>query len=194
VDANERDELVGVLARWAYEAGRDLENWRFRDEASAKALLGRWILRPKSEVALARWQVAFNGTEAVGGYAALMGDELADARKADLLALAALVREDSSLRQRLAAVSELFPLPAERDLYLSRIAVAASTRRRGIGRRLMEHLVAAAVRIGAHGVHADVASTNDGAIALNRSLGFETIARHASVAAGLSYEAMRLIL
>lgn len=57
------------------------------------------------------------------------------------------------------------------------VAVAESHRRRGLGRRLIEAAAAAAIAGGANVLFLEVAEDNPAAIALYRSLGFETVGR-----------------
>jgi ribosomal protein S18 acetylase RimI-like enzyme len=187
----EASAVAPLLARWAYEAGAPYEEWRFGGEAPARAILKEWVFRPSSEVAARRWIIAFREEEPVGGYAAMLGTELATARRSDLLALAGSAGDKAALRDRLAAVSDLF-LPVEaNELYLGRIAVEKAVRGLGIGTQLMSAVIGDAVRIGATAVRLDVSADNRPAIALNRSAGFETVSEQASERAGLSYLAMR---
>lgn len=63
------------------------------------------------------------------------------------------------------------------DADLTRIAVAADARRRGIARRLLDTAVAAAVGRGATRMLLEVADDNEPALGLYRAGGFEEIAR-----------------
>jgi len=80
------------------------------------------------------------------------------------------------------------------DLYLSRIAVEPTARRRGGGARLLSAVVATAVRTGVTAVRADVSADNHPAIALYRSAGFEIGSARTSERAGMSYCAVRLAI
>ncbi len=57
------------------------------------------------------------------------------------------------------------------------IAVAAGSRRQGLGERLMDAAAASAVAAGAAALFLEVAEDNPGAIALYRKLGFATVGR-----------------
>jgi ribosomal protein S18 acetylase RimI-like enzyme len=189
-DEREASAIAPLLARWAYEAGAPYEEWRFGGEAQARAVLEEWVLRPSSEVAARRWKIAFREEDTVGGYAAMLGTELATARRSDLLALAGSAGDKAALRDRLAAVSDLFPPVDANDLYLGRIAVERAVRGLGVGTQLMSAVIADAVRLGATAIRIDVSADNRPAIALNRSAGFETVSEQASERAGLSYFTM----
>jgi ribosomal protein S18 acetylase RimI-like enzyme len=191
--AVDADWLVDVLARWAYEAGSPYEDWRFGGPEAARTTLATWISRASSEVAAARWRVAFLADEPQGGFAALTAGELAAARRADLLALVSLY-ETHDLRKRLEAVADLFVPIEPDDLYLSRIAVDRASRAAGIGRALLEAVAEQAREAGAAAVRADVSATNVAGLALFRRAGFESIAERTSSEAGLSYRAVRLAL
>lgn len=62
---------------------------------------------------------------------------------------------------------------------LQRIAVLPGARREGLGRVLLEELLAKAAGLGATRILLEVAATNDAAIGLYASFGFEEIARRA---------------
>jgi ribosomal protein S18 acetylase RimI-like enzyme len=192
IDERTAAEISPLLARWACDAGSPLDEWRFGGKAQALAALQTWVLRPSSEVAFGRWQIAFRGETPEGGFVAMPGSDLAAARRADLLALVASGGDVGTLRDRLAAISDLF-LPVEAgDVYLSRIAVETSARRRGLGARLLSAVIATAVQNGARAVRADVSADNEPAIALYRSAGFEIGSERISEQARLSYYAVRL--
>lgn len=186
--------IAPLLARWACDAGSPLDAWRFGGQAQALAALETWVLRPSSEVAFSRWQVAFRGETPEGGYAAMPEPDLVAARRSDLLALIASGGDVAALRDRLAAISDLF-LPVDAgDLYLSRIAVEPTARRRGVGAYLLSAVIATAARSGATAVRADVSADNGPAIALYRSAGFGIGPERTSGRAGLSYRAVRLVI
>lgn len=183
--------IAPTLARWAYEAGFPLDEWRFGGEAQARAILEAWVRRPSSEVAVGRWQVAFEQRTPQGGYVAMAEPDLARARRSDLLALVGSVGDAAALRDRIAAMSDLF-LPVDTgDLYLSRIVVEPMARGRGLGAWLLSAVVATGVRVGASAVRADVSADNAPAIALYRSAGFEIGPPRTSDRAGLSYCSVR---
>jgi ribosomal protein S18 acetylase RimI-like enzyme len=120
--------------------------------------------------------------------------ELVAARRSDLLALVTSADDVADLRERLAAITDLFPPVDEGDLYLSRIAVEPTARRSGLGAQLLAAVVGIADRTGAAAVRADVSAENEPAIALYRSLGFEIGPERVSERAGLSYRAVRLTI
>lgn len=58
------------------------------------------------------------------------------------------------------------------EIEIQNVATALRHRRRGVGRRLMEHLLAAAARLNATRMLLEVRVGNEGAIALYRAFGF----------------------
>ena len=58
---------------------------------------------------------------------------------------------------------------------LQNIAVDPAAKRRGIGRALLTHLIAEGERGGVEVFHLEVRASNDAAIALYRSLGFQSV-------------------
>ncbi|MGI8886642.1 MAG: GNAT family N-acetyltransferase [Gaiellaceae bacterium] len=186
--------MAPQLARWAYEAGSPLDEWRFGDESRALDLLTTWIFRSSSEVAYGRWQVAFDGDAPKGAYVAMPEPDLVAARRADLLALVTLADGVADLRERLAEIRDLF-IPVEAaDFYLSRIVVESDARGRGLGAQLLAAVIATAICIGATAVRADVSAGNEAAIALYRSLGFNIAPERISKRAGISYRAVKLAI
>ena len=192
VDDRRARTLAPLLARWAYDAGFPLDEWRFGGEQQALQTLEAWVLRSTSEVAFGRWRVAFVDEAPRGGYLAMDEPDLVAARRSDLLALVTAVGAVGELRDRLAAISELFPPVQSGDLYLSRITVELEARGRGLGTSLLSAVVGTAARTGAKAVRADVSAENDAAIALYRAAGFEIGPPTTSESAGFSYHAVRL--
>ena len=192
IDERTAPEMSPLLARWACDAGSPLDEWRFGGKAQALAALQSWVLRPSSEVGFDRWQVAYRGQTPEGGFVALPESDLVAARRADLLALVASGGDVETLRDRLAAISDLFVPVEVGDLYMSRIAVEPTVRRRGLGARLLSEVIETAVRTGARAVRADVSVDNEPAIALYRSAGFEIGPERSSEQSSLSFCAVRL--
>lgn len=73
-------------------------------------------------------------------------------------------------------VGLVFLWAADAPGYIPLIAVHPDFRQRGIGKRLMETVIAAARRLGLHGLTLEVRVSNRAAQALYRALGFEVIA------------------
>lgn len=83
--------------------------------------------------------------------------------------------DDQGVARGFGSLSPYRPRPAYRTTVEDSVYVAADGRRRGVGRLLLEELVALA---GAHGFHAVMARVVDGhqaSIALHRSCGFELV-------------------
>jgi len=66
------------------------------------------------------------------------------------------------------------------ELQLQNIGVHPKARRRGVGRSLVDHLIADARRLRAKTIHMEVRASNAPAIALYRSLGFREAGRRAA--------------
>lgn len=103
----------------------------------------------------------------------LMRDELKSSHSFYLVAVAA---EDSSADTELAGYAGLRVLRGAPDADIQTIAVSENARRRGLGRHLMESLMAKAGASGARELFLEVRADNPAAQSLYRSLGFEQIA------------------
>lgn len=185
----EEERLSPLLADWAYLAGGPYEEWRFGGPDAARIVLASWVRRPTSEVASRRWSVLFRDGDPAGGFVALPAPELDKARRADLLALSRL-GDLGAVRERLAAVIDLFEPVEPGDLYLARIAVAPAHRRHGVGSALLAAVLQTAADRRCDAVRLDVASSNRAAIALYRATGFRELAARSSEVAGLRYVGM----
>ena len=86
-----------------------------------------------------------------------------------------LVAEESSRILGWAALSPLGSRPGYRYSVENSVYVRASDRGRGVGRALLERLVAEARRLGFHAVVARIVSCNESSLHLHRSLGFQDI-------------------
>ena len=182
------------LTTWALAAGGAFETWRFGGHDEARAVLGAWIARESSEIAARRWVVAEEDSVPAGGFAALPAPELDAARRADLLALARLAARDASLMTRISAARDLFAPVDPSDLYLSRIAVAADFRGRGVATFMLEGIARSARERGCSAVRLDVSSDNDAAVSLYKKHGFMPVTATGHEDPPMRYVAMRCML
>ena len=194
VVSGDDEALNETLAAWALAAGGAFELWRFGGRDEARAMLGAWVGRASSEVAARRWVVAEEDGVPVGGFAALPASELDAARRADLLALTRLAGRDASLIARISAARGLFAPVDPSDLYLSRIAVAARSRGRGVAKFMLDDVVDRAGDRGCSAVRLDVSADNGAAVTLYRSHGFVPVAENGLADPPMRYIAMRHVL
>lgn len=102
-----------------------------------------------------------------------------------------VVEDPGPDEQGIIGYAGLFVLGAESDVQT--IAVAPTARGRGIGRVLMEHLMASAREQGATQMILEVRADNEPAIALYQGLGFEVISsRRDYYAPGIDARIMRI--
>jgi ribosomal protein S18 acetylase RimI-like enzyme len=92
-------------------------------------------------------------------------------------ARAARAHPDPALTERLRRAAGVLARPGSGDGYLSRLAIHPAMSGRGLGRLLLHEALAAARSLGLARCVLEVADTNDRAIALYRSAGFEQIDR-----------------
>jgi ribosomal protein S18 acetylase RimI-like enzyme len=184
------------IASWVLEAGSPYYEWFFGGRERAEAAVAEWVGRPSSEVWAGRATLVLEGEEAVGGYIAVAGRELADCRAADALAAVRAAgraggrEEVSALRRRLEAAQELFPAPEPDELYLSKMAVFAAWRGTGRGRPLVEEYLAEGRERGFRRFKLDVWAGNRAAVRLYESLGFERVHESPGPEPGLDYVQM----
>jgi ribosomal protein S18 acetylase RimI-like enzyme len=104
-------------------------------------------------------------------------------RRARLAATAALTRAglfaDPALVRRVQLAATTLLKPADDDFYLSRIAVTAGIRQKGVGSTMMQYVLDEAVRSESKRCVLEVAPEAAPAIALYRRFGFDEIDRRA---------------
>jgi ribosomal protein S18 acetylase RimI-like enzyme len=110
----------------------------------------------------------------VGQYAAIPGGEVVPLRlRSALRVLRSGFAVSSAIRDRLRLSSSAFLVPRADDFYLSRFGVVREARGHGLGRWLIEQVLAAGARSGHRRCVLEVGTDNAPAIALYRSAGFE---------------------
>jgi ribosomal protein S18 acetylase RimI-like enzyme len=164
--------LAGIHA-----AGLPYFDLLFGSPEASRAALRNWVLRPSSEVYLGRVRLAVQDGQPLGGFVALTGEELARARRADLMALLAgtpaAMREE--LLERLRTLGDLFPSVDAGDFYLSKIWVDPERRGHGLGLWLCRRYLATGRELGRERFALDVHEGNEAAIRLYRTLGFAVV-------------------
>jgi ribosomal protein S18 acetylase RimI-like enzyme len=109
----------------------------------------------------------------VGAAVWMTGAELNRARMKTALALASRLPRDGSTFARLRAASQTLLRPAADDFHLTRIAVDAAYRGRGVGRFLADRLEREARAAGAPRIVLEVSEDSPGAVQFYERLGFE---------------------
>lgn len=182
--------LIPNVLPWIHEAGNPYFDWFWGSPELAREKLQIWMRNPASEVAIDRVTLMRDEGELVGAYIAMGGAELRRCRKTDLLAA---IRETSDLRSelmhRMQKTRDLFSPVEDDEFYLSKIGVTRERRGQGLGKRCVEHYLAAGAEAGFRRFRLDVSAQNEPAINLYTSLCFE-IAGEGGHEAGLHYVAM----
>jgi ribosomal protein S18 acetylase RimI-like enzyme len=171
------DAIVAEALPWVHEAGRPYYDWLFGGAEVARTVLARWMRRPTSEVYAGRVRLVREGERPVGGFLALSGRELADARRADALAVMTEFRApgQKAVPSRLRQAGRIFvPVEAD-DFYLSKMGVNPTQRGRGRGRLVLEEYLEMGRARGLQRFRLDVWEGNEPALRLYRSAGFREL-------------------
>ena len=154
--------------------------------------------RSTGEFAPPTGQLYLQDGSPAGLIACLTGQQLQRARLGAAMALAKAHLFDPSIARRVQLAGSTLLKPAPTDFYLSRIAVHPSHRGKGIGARLMDEVLALAVRAKAAQCVLEVAPEATAAIALYRRFGFKESDRRSAhdpdSGASLEYVHMRTAL
>ncbi len=182
------DVLSGIHA-----AGNPFYDWFFGGHEAAREVLGKWVVRPSSEISFTRVKLLFEEDRPVGGFLGLSGAELVACRKADMLGLLQNVKKGSiDLSERFAAARALFPRVAPDVYYLSKIWINPDFRGEGRGKELLAAYLEEGRSRGLTTFQLEVSADNDSAIQLYRSCGFEVAQTACFVQGNLEYLSMRL--
>jgi len=162
--------------------------------ASEETVRG-WAESASSEfwIGRARLVIGIDG-EAVGGYIAMRGDELASCRRSDMARLLKttpkpLLRQLSTF---LKATGALFAPVSPDDFYLSKVGVLGAYRQQGLGSRLVADWLAQGVAMGSRCFRLDVSKDNAAAISLYERHGFSTFYEGRAPDYQLGYVSMQL--
>jgi ribosomal protein S18 acetylase RimI-like enzyme len=176
-----------------HEASNPFFDWLIGDRAVALRTLERWMGRPSSEVSIER-AVLVGNRDSVGGFIAIPGAVLRSCRQADAVAAALAVPsvQRAVVAERLEVGRQLFPDVPPDALYLSRMGVLASARRRGHGRTIVQSYLELGRRQGFRRFMLDAWSGNVAALGLYRSSGFRPLSENHAPKAGMTYVRMTL--
>jgi ribosomal protein S18 acetylase RimI-like enzyme len=188
-------ELIAALAPLVHEASAPFADWYFGDAAVAADILREWMARPTAEVFAGRAIVLEDAADAPAGcLLALDGAALARSRAADFAAFCDAIGGGAAAEEVIATVvqasRELFPPVAPDEMYISRVAIAAPHRSRGLGRALVGHALRTYRAAGARRFRLDVSADNPGAIRAYEAAGMRVRSTSSSATAGLTYCAM----
>jgi ribosomal protein S18 acetylase RimI-like enzyme len=138
------------------------------DAGSLNCLLGKAIGMPRSEFEDAF--MAGTPEEPCGIATSLPANELGRAQQASTIMLMRHVTDVAGFRTAAADYSKMVEPIDGRGRYLSRVTVASRARGQGLGRRLVEQIIALA---DGDDVWLHVSADNEAAIGLYQALGFE---------------------
>lgn len=160
---------------WILEAGNPYYDVLFGGAASTLTNLQKWTSRDSSEVSIRRADFLMSDSGMVGGFIALGGRTLRNARRADSVALLTSVApvDRPALALRLKNLSALMALVGDDEYYLSKLGVARQFRGRGLAHVLVARYLGEGARLGYSRFRLDVHAENEAAIRCYRSAGFE---------------------
>lgn len=189
--------FVPTLQPWIHEASNPFADWYFGDEQTAAAFIGHWLVRASSEIYLGRAMLMLDERrQPLGCVIGMAGGELSDCRTADFAALCEALQShpeaDEIAAQTIEVSRELFPPVAPDEFYISRVVVAPTRRRCGVGRAMLGHAIEAQRTRGFKRFRLDVSADNNAAIRLYDSLGLRPVGSARSEDAELEYHAMVL--
>jgi ribosomal protein S18 acetylase RimI-like enzyme len=188
---------VPILQPWIHEASNPYADWYFGDEQAAFAFIGRWLVRPSSELYLGRAMLMLDELRRpIGCVIGMPGSQLARCRTADFAELCESLQSnanaDEIIAQTIEVSRELFPAVEDDVFYISRVAVAPERRGRGLGRTLLGHAIESQRARGATRFRVDVSADNAVAIRLYQSVGMSVTACARNADADLEYWSMTL--
>jgi ribosomal protein S18 acetylase RimI-like enzyme len=192
------DRWIPQLLPWVWEAGDPYYSWFFHGvlaDDRPQSILAGWMRRRSSEVSLERAVLLRAGDRAVGGFIALGGTDLQACRRADsLAALQATSREGRALlASRIRQSRKLFGPVAADDFYLSKLWVAAGSRRAGHGARILREYLRTGRAGGFRRFRLDVCAQNQAAVRLYLASGFAVLCESGVEGqAGMTYLQMAL--
>lgn len=187
------DQKLDDITPWVLEAGRPYYDV-FLEGTDPHEVIGRWMQRRSSELALRRTRLAVADDRIGGGYIAIAGSDLAGCRQADLLDLARSMDDHSysELRARMNDLDDLFAPVEAHDFYLSKLGVMPRLADRELEHPLMDDCIRRARHGGFGQVRTDVCEDDDEMRGLLDTYGFRPIYRGKSSRTNLRYLSMSL--
>jgi ribosomal protein S18 acetylase RimI-like enzyme len=190
---------IPQLLPWVWEAGEPYYSWFFEGIAATdqpQPILAGWMRRRSSEVSLERTVLLVDEDRAVGGFIALGGLDLQACRRADTLAALQATSPGgrSLLAGRIRQSRELFGPVGADEYYLSKLWVAAGSRRAGHGARIVREYLRTGLAHGFRRFRLDVCAPNRAAVGLYLASGFAVLRESGDDQAGMTYLQMALEL
>ena len=164
-----------ALAQLYYEAHRPFCELCFGGPEAALRFIEATVRDESAELAAAHALVVHRGGSEVVAAAALSagGESAAHARREAFLLRREFAAEAAAVHARLKLAAAAFAPRSADALYVGRLAVASSTRRGGVGRRLFEAIKHEARGRGLAFVELDVAADNEVACAFYATQGMQ---------------------
>ena len=159
------------------QASAPYSRFVYDDEVQAQALRALLFERGLCEFSRPFGRVLLEGDRVLGMMACLEARPLNERRLQAALTLArsGALQRHPSLQRRLQLARQTLLQPRPGELYLSRIAVEAAQRGRGLGHVLMERLDQEARARGCHALVLEVAPGSEVALSLYRARRFEVV-------------------
>jgi ribosomal protein S18 acetylase RimI-like enzyme len=159
-----------------YLASEPYSTFVYEDEAQARAI-ARFLLESACEFSAPAGRLALGDTAPVGMIACLTAEELSRARMNAAMALVRgkKIAADGPVRERMMIASDALMRLEAGDFYLSRIAVAASARRGGVGLQLMSEVERLAREAGAKRLVLEVSPSHAAAVRMYERAGLAAV-------------------
>jgi ribosomal protein S18 acetylase RimI-like enzyme len=189
------------IDRWAEEIAEDVFTTGpeyftavFGDPKVALCNLGSWIRNPNSEFSGTHVTLALELGRRVGAFIALPGGEVSKRRSVDTIHLLKNCKSERrlTLRNLLSAFAPVLLPVSDSDYYLRTLAVCVNHRNRGLGRVLLNEVIAQGSVAGYRRFRLDVSAGNLPAVKLYRSSGFNVI--HEAEAQGYGHRTCAMLL
>lgn len=186
------ESVISQAVPWVMSASYPYYEWLLGSPELALATVTRWMKRPSSELFIRRVRFVLCDSEVVGGYLGMAGHELKKARMADAEALWSESEPSgrSTLLQRIASTSNLFPPVSDDDFYMSKFGLNPAARGRGRAWRIAKEALRDVFSQGYARLRLDVRADNEVAIRIYQALGSELIHTAQSADGQLTYQSM----
>jgi ribosomal protein S18 acetylase RimI-like enzyme len=171
------ERWVASTLPWIHAAGNPYYDWFFGGATEAESALAEWIRRSSSEVFVGRVRLLVDDGQAVGGFIAMSGPELAACRRQDALAAmqAAGRAERASVLARMRLARGLFGTISAQEFYLSKMGVLPDHRGAGRGVTIVRQYLDVGAASGFRRFRLDVWAGNTAAVRLYKAAGFRVL-------------------
>jgi ribosomal protein S18 acetylase RimI-like enzyme len=184
--------LIALASLWVLTAGNPFYDWLTGGRQQSRCFVQACMANPSSELAVRNAELLTKDSNIIGGYIALSGRDLKQARMANIATLWGYLEAESraALIQRLTESTKLF-LPVDDDeYYLSKMGVEPAYRGRGLGRALVQRFLQKSKDLGYTRCRLDVGSTNAAAIQCYQAAGFNIVYTAQTPDGAIEYHAM----